>query len=389
LRILRKLLRNASGFDIAVSYIQISGWDLIERLAAKMDPSKIRLLVTDQFGITHPEALRRALERGIQVRIYMGGRTYHPKMYLVYDANGLLSSAIVGSANISGSGLETGIEIGVVISDPGIFADVRNYFEQLFENEQCTIVPDDLVLEKLSQIRLKTAARKIEIQRIRREFMPKPIPTSSPSPEDVDVLDDIFSTISLPIGILSIEHAGNNIRNLNRLLQVLERYPDITNKEHSELHLLGLMEEGELTDLGWNAKTCQTEKELAEVWCGWVLNQDEYTLKSVNPRIDSFRRAASQFWRLKAEVRSFFLDNLQVPEKRKILKTIELLCNGGKVVRKLSLNDIKSLASILLNVNQLPTYLQEAVKDYQENKGWTQRSESGPPNAQKVDHLWS
>jgi HKD family nuclease len=128
LSMVKELLLKASALDIAVSYVQISGWVLIEQLIDKMDPKKIRLLITDQFAITHPEALRKTLERGIQVRSYGGNRIYHPKVYLVYDATGQPSSAIIGSANISESGLKIGVEAGVVLSNARLLKKLKNWF---------------------------------------------------------------------------------------------------------------------------------------------------------------------------------------------------------------------------------------------------------------------
>ncbi len=377
LSMLKELLLKASALDIAVSYVQISGWVLIEQLIDKMDPKKIRLLITDQFAITHPEALRKALERGIQVRSYVGNRIYHPKVYLVYDATGQPSSAIIGSANMSESGLKIGVEAGVVLSNARLLKKLKNWFEQLFEDDQYTPPLDNILLEKLTLIWNQTAVKRVEIQRIRRKNLPQPLSVPDPSPGDVDILEDLFSTIRLPIGILSIDHAGNNIRNLKRLLVVLKRYPKITNKGRSELYLLGFMEKerDELTTLGSSAKRYRTEKALAEGWCDWVFNQEESELKKLNPRIASFRQAASQFWKLSSEVRTFFFDNLQSRRHRKVLQTIELLCNGSDVVHELMLSDFESLAPVILKVRQLPTFLQRPILDYQENK--VSRSWSG------------
>lgn len=371
LAVLKELLLNASALDIAVSYVQMSGWVLIEQLIAKIDPKKIRLLITDQFAITHPEALRKALEREIQVRNYKGNRTYHPKVYLVYDAKGRPNSAIIGSANISESGLKMGVEAGVVFYNSRLLKDLRDWFERLFESDQYTTALDDTLLEKLDQIRNLTAAKRVEIQRIRRKNLSKPISTAIPLPEDVDILEDLFSTITLPIGILSIDQAGNNVRNLRRLLNVLKLYPAITGKERSELYLLGFIDRDteQLTDLGNRARKYQTERALSEAWCEWVFNQAESEIRKLNERIVSFKRAASQFWRLRPEVRSFFLKNLRSRRYKKFLQTIELLCSGSHVVGELSLDDFKSLAPLILNVEQFPTFLQDPIRVYWENKG--------------------
>ena len=65
---LETIIENASALDIAVSYVQISGWVLFEKIIRNIEPSNIRLLITDQFGFTHPEAMRRAYKYGLQIR---------------------------------------------------------------------------------------------------------------------------------------------------------------------------------------------------------------------------------------------------------------------------------------------------------------------------------
>ncbi len=366
---LRQLMRQASALDIAVSYVQVSGWELIEPLIAKIEPLGIRLLLTDQFAITHPEALRKALKRGIQIRNYGGSRIYHPKVYLVYDAGGRPKSAIVGSANISESGLSMGVEAGVVISDPYTLEELKNWFEQLFTDNKHTTAIDRESLNRFDRIWHLAAAKRVKIEQIARKRLPKPIEEIVPSPGEVQILEDLFSTIGLPIGILSIDHARNNVRNLTRLLEVLKRYPEVHSKERSELRLLGFVKENTLTELGNSARNCRTEKALAETWCNWVLHVWDSELEHINPRIVSFKRAARQFWKLRQQVREFFFGNLRSKEQRPVLQTIELLCNGSNVVRKLSLSDFVALSSVIMKAQQLPTFLQKPILEYQSNKG--------------------
>jgi HKD family nuclease len=366
---LRQLVQHASALDIAVSYVQVSGWELIEQLIAKIKSSGIRLLITDQFAITHPEALRKALERGIQIRNYGGSRIYHPKVYLVYDADGRPKSAIVGSANISESGLNMGVEAGVVISDPYALEDLKNWFEQLFNDNKHTTAIDRESLKKFDRIWHLAATKRFKIEQIARRRLPKAIKEIVPSPGEVQILEDLFSTIRLPIGILSIDHARNNVRNLKRLLEVLSRYPEIHSKERSELRLLGFVKENSLTELGNAARNCRTERALAETWCNWALHKEDSELEQINPRIVSSKRAARQFWKLRQQVREFFFSNLRSNEQRRVLQTIELLCNGSKVVRQLSLSDFVALSSVIMKVQQLPTFLQKPIHEYQSNKG--------------------
>jgi HKD family nuclease len=367
--ILEKMKPNASAFDIAVSYIQISGWVLIEEILSNVKPERIRLLITDQFGFTHPEALRRAYEYGIKVKIYKGERIYHPKVYLTYGEDEQPKGALVGSANISESGLMAGVEAGVFFSESPLLKTLRRWFNALFNDTERTISLDKHLLIKIGREWRAAATDRLKSLKAQRRKTLRGESGPRISPEDLLVMEDLFSTIRLPIGILSIDHARNNIRNLRRLLDVLDRYPQVSSKERSELRLLGFVNGSELTHLGRVAKIRRTEKSLAKTWCKWVLEQKTSELETINPRIASFKRAAQQFWKLDLGVRRFFLNNLESRENRNILQTIELLCNSGEVVRELTLNDFKILTSLLSKQDLLPDFLNKAIIDYQKNKG--------------------
>src|SRR5438105_3685861 len=125
-------IRNARSVDIAVSYLQMSGWFMLLRDLKKIPPAQVRILTTDQMNITQPAVLNAALRLGIQIRCYRGNRVYHPKVYLIHGVRRPKNIAILGSANISGSGLENGIEAGIQISDPILFKRLARWFEVLF-----------------------------------------------------------------------------------------------------------------------------------------------------------------------------------------------------------------------------------------------------------------
>jgi HKD family nuclease len=316
IRTLKTLLSNASALDMAVSYVQLSGWTLIEQLIANINPSNIRLLITDQFAITHSEALRKAQRLGIEVRYYIGKNVFHPKVYLVYDNARQPTGAIIGSANLSGSGLEFGIEAGIILYDSNTLLELKDWFKQLFGDEYSNVV-DKSFLENLEATRKQTTKSRIKVQQIRRENVSNFTSTPTPIPEDIELLEDLISTITLPIGLLNFDHAANNIRNLDRAISALKRYPSIGDKEFSELRLLGMIEiaGSRLTDLGNRARKCSTEKQLAETWCSWVRKQNNSKLQELNPRITSFKRAITNFWKLREEVRTFFFENLHKKAK--------------------------------------------------------------------------
>ena len=363
-------IRNARSIDIAVSYLQMSGWFMLQRDLRKIPSAQVRIVTTDQMNITQPAVLREALQLGIQIKCYCGSRVFHPKVYVFHGTTKSKNLAILGSANMSASGLENGIEAGVRTSDPVLFKRLTRWFDNLFRDPSAQNI-DERFLENYEK-RWKLAAQtRVQLRRIATV---RPKSRDTPTPEDADTLDDVFSTISLPVGTLGFDHAGNNIRNLARLLDVLARYPNISYKEKSELHLLGFMRDGNLTSLGANAKRCRTAHALAKVWCSWVKNTPDVALDALNRHLTSFKRAANRFWRLKTDVRTYFLREIRNADERETLQAIELCCNGSMVVDSLTVNDFKTMAPLMLSGGGLSQFIKEAVADYLGNKGarsWT------------------
>ncbi|HAF14165.1 MAG TPA: hypothetical protein DCK99_10810 [Blastocatellia bacterium] len=363
-------IRNAHSVDIAVSYLQMSGWFMLRRDLERIPPAQVRILTTDQMNITQPAVLNAALRSGIQIRCYRGSRVYHPKVYLIHGVTKSKGIAILGSANISGSGLENGIEAGIQISDPVFFKRLTRWFDVLFRDPAAQEIDERFVEEY--EKRWKRAARaRVPLRRIAQI---RGGPDVEPTPEDLDTLDDAFSTITLPVGTLGFDHAGNNIRNLSRLLNVMARYPKIGLKETSELHLLGFMRDGKLSPLGVKVKRCRTATAAAKLWCSWVKRTPDAVLDALNSRLRSFKRAAKRFWRLKPEVRNFFLREITNPDERETLQAIELCCNGSEVVESLLINDFRAMAPFMLSGAKLSEFITRAVADYLSNKGsrsWT------------------
>lgn len=368
LKTIRLALSEAVAVDIAVSYALLSGWELLEPLLREIKEGKVRMLITDQFALTQPEALRRALAAGVQLRSY-GGRTYHPKVYLFYGRSGRPNIAILGSANLSESALRTAVEAGVSTTDRRLLAQLMGWFNELFGDTKNGSEVDDAWLHEFDRVWEKAAAARVRAsgrQPRRRDRAWRP---GEVSPENGGVLEDVFATIRTPIGVLSFDHAGNNVRNLDRALKVLARYPELSDKERSELHLLGFLRDGKLTDLGKKAIGCRTVGRLAKEWCRWLARQSDANLRGLNPRLASFKRAATRFWRLKPEVSEFFLQNLRSPRQRELLQTIELLCNGGSVVRQLSLGRLKLLGPRIMSARGFGNFVAKRVTEYQRNKG--------------------
>ena len=93
---------------MAVAYVSASGFGLVKSILDEGRIDEVRLVTDTKDGVTHPRALRLAIENGWGVRIVdsLDG-TFHPKLYVgaarFDDDAGVaeVSLAITGSPNIS------------------------------------------------------------------------------------------------------------------------------------------------------------------------------------------------------------------------------------------------------------------------------------------------
>lgn len=366
---IRNVVHANGSIDVAVSYMQVSGWYALADSVTGVEPPRVRILVTDQFELTHPEALQLALKAGVQLRRFSGSRIYHPKVYLARDQNEHATGAVVGSANLSDSGVRDGIEGAVIVTDSQMLTNIGEWFDRLWTATENVVVVDQQFI-RAYRSRWRAAARaRVKMRRMRRKKLPGGGISPAGHPEDIEVLVDVCETIRVPIAILSMDQAANNIRNLSRLLIVLHNYPSIHKKALSELRLLGLVDGDQLTSVGVQCKRCKTTQSLARTWCRWVKTASEDSLLEINRNLATFRRAASAFWKLRLEVREFFFTHLEERDERSVLMAIELLCSASDAVRELRIEDLRALAPILANPWNLPKHLRNAIEEYHQNKG--------------------
>ena len=92
-------------------------------------------------------------------------------------------------------------------------------------------------------------------------------------------------------------------------------------------------------------------------------------LEAINTKLLIAKRVIPRFWRLKEDVRKYFLDHAQNPEERRTLQTIELLCNARDVVQELSLENMRTMANLLNDIQRVPEYIRHDVMDYFDNEG--------------------
>jgi HKD family nuclease len=111
---LSELVDGAETLSLAVSYLQVGGWELFRRHTSELNLPKMRIVCTDQLGITHPEAVGRAIRSGVQIRNFAGSGVYHPKVYLAHDRNDRPIRFLLGSANLSTSAFTSSVEAGML-----------------------------------------------------------------------------------------------------------------------------------------------------------------------------------------------------------------------------------------------------------------------------------
>jgi hypothetical protein len=283
---------------------------------------------------------------------------------------------LVSSTNLSFSAFTQSVEAGILGSDPTGLRTLNEWFNDLFRNRSSQFTPERL-LEMEEAWRVAATRRTQARLRVRRALViPAGVAPAPLEPEYLDALEGVFATIQLPIGLLNMDYAGNNIRNVGRVREVLANWNTVrtgtsgaSGKQRSELKLLGFAEGRDFTPLGRAASAADTREEVARLWCTWLQGTADAELATINKRLLVAKCVFTQFWQLKPEVRDYFLANAESPADRQALQTIELLCNARDVVQELSLDDIQTLTPLLEQPQRLPQFVRTAIADYRDNKG--------------------
>jgi hypothetical protein len=351
----------------AVSYLQVGGWELFRRQTRGLDLPKMRIVCTDQLGITHPAAVERAMQSQVQIRNFTGSAVYHPKVYLA-QRSGKPTRFLLGSANLSASAFTTSVEAGVLSDETNGLRTLNGWFNDLFDRRSEPFTPERL-REMEVRWRSVAATRTRNRLQVRRQLAAPAGPPLPVGPEDLDTLEDVFATIQLPLGLLNMDYAANNVRNIGKAREVIARPAGAHGKQQSELKLLGFMRDGGLTELGRRAARASTNAAFARIWCEWLQRTPNGELAAINSKLLIAKRVFPQFWRLKADVREYFLANAQSPRDRRTLQTIELLCNARDVVQELTLDEMRTLSQLLEQPTRLPPFIRPEVAGYFDNKG--------------------
>ncbi len=357
---LSQIFINPSRISIAVSYIQISGWKVLEEILGNFDPRNLRIVCTDQLGITDPRAIELALKKGVDIRNFSGTKTFHPKLYL---SEGKETRFLLGSSNLSYPALCRSFEVNIVGEDDGT---LLTWFNNLFEDKSIKFT--DAMLREMSRRFTERIKSQVWIQKELPKAASKKDGSSS------EILDPLLVTIDKTVVPLNMDQAGNNVRTLDHALKVLKMTETKWHeKQKSEMNLLGFTTNGKLNDLGLAAKSANNIEQLAKIWVRWIKNTDDADLAKIGKerRLLMAKSALRGFWALKDDVKKFFLDYSYnaTKEQKKILRTIELMSNSSDLAKSLSLSDIIPLSRIVDDHDFLEPELKSRIDLYWNNKG--------------------
>jgi len=168
--------------DLVVSFVMRSG---IEALAeafesARQRKATVRLLTTDYLGVTEKSALAWLHDWSedepslLQIRVFESkGKSFHPKGYVFANRASGEAVGIVGSSNLSRSGLAEGIEWNLVV---GTVTDLSREFEQLWADPRATALTQEWLDTYHPPSRHPTdVADRIEVHETLEEVVPNAV----------------------------------------------------------------------------------------------------------------------------------------------------------------------------------------------------------------------
>jgi HKD family nuclease len=360
--------------SIAVSYIQLSGWELLKAALTEQQIKSLRILCTDQLGITDPKAVREIMKAGAAIRVFTGNGVFHPKVF-IGSRNAMSDLFLMGSANLSRSALITGVEADLAGEDKA--GDLRKWFDSLFDDNTKSTDFDDERLAALEEAFVSRVKSRIAFKRLSTPKK-KTARSVEASAEDALLMESVFAGFEGKPTPLNFDKAGNTVRQLQLIFDLLHGTRTLKNlaKQRNEMKLLGLAEAGKLTDLGVIAADATTINDLAQIWMGWLKVTSDAALLKISPsgQLAKAKKVFERFWTLPAEVTDYFILKSEnpSPEDKKVLQTIELLVNARGNLASLNLDDISVLSTVLSDTSGLSPNAAEAINKYlnKGTRGW-------------------
>lgn len=179
LKKIKGMLNGADKAFLTVAYIRNSGVDqIIDDLQSIIDKhGKVKLICSNDMGITQPTAIKRVLDIGAEVKICkFDAGTFHAKIWLT-EKDGMWS-CLVGSANCSKSAFLDNVEASLIVEQNSNFGgsieQALMFFEYLWNNDKCFDVTDEILgawqerknniaktKQEISEVKLTTEKQKV------------------------------------------------------------------------------------------------------------------------------------------------------------------------------------------------------------------------------------
>ncbi|RMD58717.1 NgoFVII family restriction endonuclease [Candidatus Parcubacteria bacterium] len=191
--VLEEAFSKASQARFAVAFLSLSGVSIIERWLDDLlqRGGDAEFLVGLDFHTTAPEALRHLWRKQQQFDRYRlicfrGKETYHPKLYLFREENGL--QAIVGSSNLTEGGLRANVEVNVMLDFPNAEDETAqallDFYTRLKFSQGC-FVPDEAYIEQYARVAERVRATRkaadadaVKDLAVREKALPQVVPSA-------------------------------------------------------------------------------------------------------------------------------------------------------------------------------------------------------------------
>ena len=169
---IKEMLNESNILLLTVSYIRDSGVNIIIDDLKKIISNKgtIKLICSNDMGITDPVAIKKLLDIGVEVKIYkLDEGTFHAKIWL--SNKNKKWYCIVGSANCSKGALINNVEASLLIdTDSNIKGAIEQaliFFEYLWDSGKCFNVDYEFLKtwqsRKVSKTKFKEQIDKLKL----------------------------------------------------------------------------------------------------------------------------------------------------------------------------------------------------------------------------------